>query len=206
MGDTAIPGLGSQSTYKYLTESPSSRLSVPPATRPVIGRCSIQDNGTPGRVYTQSLTSDNRTPAERAKSEAAFKRALICEDGALGAIACGQPFLQVESASVEVGGGGFSTGIETDGTAAGTNGTAMVPLGGGMAGGTQGVNYEVGGGDLPYVKGQVCIALKGSKKRDKAVSAEVSGAVAGVGTNGSNLCLIAQTPRLPAASVTVPVN
>jgi hypothetical protein len=195
------PSAAGSSLSSNLSDAPYDGPSICTADDPM----GVRHNGTHGRVYSESVRADNSTPAERAQSRAAFQQQQICDDGVLGAIACDQPFLEVESASVEVSGGGMSVGAEA--SSEGVKGTASVPLGGGMSANADGtMTYEAGGSELPKIKAGLCIALKGSKKPEKEVRVEASAGVVGAGTNGQDLCLFAQTPAPLGASVTFPVQ
>ncbi|EYF08044.1 hypothetical protein [Chondromyces apiculatus] len=206
-----IPGGLSSSLMR---KSPLEGRTLAPAEKPAIdnfegvcrpgdpqGKRSVRANGTSGRVYSQELRANNQTPAERAKSEAAFKRAMMCENGITGRLACNQPILEVTNASFEVSDGGMAAGVEA--SKDGLRTTYMAPTGNGTSMGTEGVQYGIGGSKLPKVKGGLCVALKGSKAPEHSVKAEVSGGIVGGSANGHEVCLFAQTPAPPEATFTV---
>lgn len=114
----------------------------------------VLPNGTIGRLHTAELRADNRTPEERAASERAFQRELICQDGVLGAIACNRPFLELDGFEAGASAGGWGTGVSTDGTAAGTQW--------GGASRTTAAGFGVYAG--------VCVKVKGAKKYNHSAS------------------------------------
>lgn len=145
----------------------------------------FKPNGTPGRVYTQYLTADNRTPKERAESEARFRREMICQDGVLGAIACNRPFLELQSAEVSVQGGGYGTGGKTDGTWKGTEWNGVT----------------VGQSKKPSARIGLCVKIKGAPRSQHR--AQVNGALGyvygSVDAANQAACIGAQFP--PGADV-----
>jgi hypothetical protein len=175
------------------TADPQGKLSTAPGTT---------SNGTKGRVYTESMSSNNQTPAQLAKNQEAIKQALAKPNSGM---AGGQSPFKFSSVYGGVKGGGFDVGAEygTEGLKGSYMGPTGIP---GVSAGTEGMAYSLGGdGDVPAVYAGVCIAWRKAPEEKKGFKPKVNfgGGIFQGNTDGSTFCFGLQTPGLPGGGVTV---
>jgi hypothetical protein len=203
-------GFGGPTTID--TNALTSMPSLPPAEPPkpdwmqdntiyIDGRPACATNGTKGRVHTEELRADNRTPQQRAADEAAFQKALA--DSKAG------PSLGITSMYAGASGAGFDVSgkINADGSLGGDY--AIPTAAPGVTTGTKGAGYSLGA-DVPKVYAGVCIGWVGKKGEEKKprvqTEADASGGIFQGSWDGNELCGGLQTPAPPSAGGFVKIN